>query len=221
MNQNRIHDSSTIVEDKNFQNAISEIKNNPQVLKAYLKDVKDGLLKDIERQKEITFDKAYGDLDIAITNQASVLSLENQSKEMNHLQSQITQEQAKNMQHLEDDKNMAERKYEMNEWSVQNKKETLFLYSMFFILVTGIVLLAALLNMGIISTTFFIAFVIPFVLLFIMIFMYRARYTAIHRNQRYWNRRAFQEDKFGKIRLPTICAQENVVNTSRQPLPLS
>jgi len=204
----QLKDVSDKIQNPEFTDSINKIKSNPVALKAFLEQEKNNLLNEIEKQKAITFDKVYGDLKHASDVQESTILFDERSKQLEKIQKEVTTQQNNSIQNLLDDKQLAQRKYEMNEWSVQNKKETLFIYSMFFILITGIVFLSALLNIGIISSSLFTALVIPFIVIFIFTVIYRARLTSIYRNNRYWNRRSF-DDKSGKIHIPSLCSADD------------
>jgi len=214
----QINDPSDMFDSADFKQMIEQIKNDPKALKSYLESKKDDVLQEIEDQKAITFDKAYGDLTNVSKAQDNILSLEDQGKQLNKIQKRIVSNQEKEIHDINDDKQLAQRKYEMNEWSVQNKKETLFIYSMFFILISTIVFLSALLNIGIISSSLFTTLVIPLVVIFILVVIYRVRLTTNYRNRRYWNRRSFDNQSW-KIRIPSmsLCPQaDNGLNDTNQ-----
>jgi ABC-type multidrug transport system fused ATPase/permease subunit len=189
---------------------------NTATLSAYAAQQKKDILQDIEDRKKLTFDNVYGGLGNAQKLQSSVMKLDQRTKQLNQIQNNVAGNQGTSIDHLTRDKDLAKRKYEMNEWSVQNKKETLFIYSMFLILISSIVLFSALLNMGMISSYLFSALVIPLVIIFIFVLIYRARFTTNYRNKRYWSKRRFNEDA-GKLKIGqmSICptAEELAAST--------
>lgn len=78
--------------------------------------------------------------------------------------------------------------YEMNEWTVHNKKDTLFVLSSLFIALSTLLLLTVLWHMGI-STGYTAAiYAVPVVIIFVFILINRSQYTNRIRDQRYWNR---------------------------------
>jgi len=86
------------------------------------------------------------------------------------------------------DANTTKRIYEMNEWTVQNKKDTLFVLSSLFIALSSLLLLTVLWRMGI-STGYTAAiYAVPVVIVFVFIVINRSQYTNTSRDQRYWNR---------------------------------
>jgi hypothetical protein len=100
----------------------------------------------------------------------------------------------------------------MNQWSVSNKDDTLFVFSSLFILLSSLILLTLLWRRTIISSALYGSLSGLFVLIFILMVIYRANYTNVWRNNRYWNRRNF-DGKYGKIQPPN-CADLSKAATS-------
>ena len=89
----------------------------------------------------------------------------------------------------------------MNEWSVQNKQETLFVMSALFIVLSALLLLTGLWRMEVISSFLWVSIGGPLLLIFTLIVVHRAQYTDVLRNKHYWNKQIF-EGKYGKIPVP-------------------
>jgi hypothetical protein len=96
------------------------------------------------------------------------------------------------------------RKYEMNEWTVNNKKDTLFVFSMLFIVISGLLLITGLLRLNMISNTFWMALSVLLILIFIFTVVYRSQYTDVYRDKKYWNRKLFP-GKYGNIPTTSVC----------------
>lgn len=86
------------------------------------------------------------------------------------------------------DADTAKRIYEMNEWTVQNKKDTLFVLSSLFITLSALLLLTVLWRMGISTGHTAAIYAVPVVVIFVFILINRSQYTKTVRDQRYWNR---------------------------------
>jgi uncharacterized membrane protein len=204
------NDLSSIISETNlFQDvelatAIGELKQNPAQLQQFLQDQQDRIYQDVVKQKESTFQKVYGDLNRASNSQDAVIVLDKRSRELADIQRQVYENQAKSAGAITEDKNLAGRKYEMNQWSVSNKDDTLFVFSSLFILLSSLILLTLLWRRLIISSALYGSLSGLFILIFILMVIYRANYTNILRNNRYWNRRNF-DGKYGKIVAPN-CA---------------
>jgi len=86
------------------------------------------------------------------------------------------------------DAETTKRRYEMNEWTVQNKKDTLFVMSSLFIALSSLLLLTVLWRMGIMNGYTASIYAVPIVIIFVFIVINRSQYTNHVRDQRYWNR---------------------------------
>ena len=205
--------SNTALQDKDLAKALSQLQANPSQLQLFLQGQQNAVYKDIIKQKDTAFDKVYGDLGQVAKTQGSVMSFDTRNKELAAVQEELYQKQSTTQKAVSEDKQNAERKFEMNEWTVNNKKETLFIYSLLFIVLSALILCTVLWRMGIISSALCGALILPFLLIFAGTLIYRSKYTNVHRDKRYWNRRIF-EDRYGKIALPSLCPQ-----TSPTPTP--
>lgn len=197
---------STILEKGELAQALNQLKQDPQQLQLFLQGQQDNVFKDIIKQKDVTFDKVYGEMKAIAKAQQSVVSLDQRNKDLASIQEEIYNTQKQTTNTLEQEKDVSERKFEMNEWSVNNKKETLFMYSMLFVLLSVLILLTVCWRTGVISAGLCGGLMVPFVLFFLFTLIYRSKYTNVYRNKRYWNERQFM-DKYGKIALPSICPE--------------
>lgn len=195
---------TNLFQDVELATAIGQLKQNPAQLQQFLQDQQDRIYQDVVKQKESTFEKVYGDLNRASNSQDAVIVLDKRSRELADIQRQVYENQAKSAGAITEDKNLAGRKYEMNQWSVSNKDDTLFVFSSLFILLSSLILLTLLWRRTIISSALYGSLSGLFILIFIIMVIYRANYTNVLRNNRYWNRRNF-DGKYGKIPVPN-CA---------------
>ena len=89
---------------------------------------------------------------------------------------------------------LANRQIEINEWSYNNKRDTLYIFQLSFIALIFIAILSALEAQGIIGGAF-VSYVIFLTLLVLgIIIINRIFYTDRRRDARYWNRRRFGDD---------------------------
>ena len=89
----------------------------------------------------------------------------------------------------------------MNEWSIGNKNDTLFVFSALFIMLSGLLLATVLWKMGMISSYFCAALAAPLIIIFVAVVANRSQYTDVLRDKRYWNKKNFG-GKYGKIPVP-------------------
>jgi len=197
-----IIDYTNIYQDIELASGIGELKKDPNQLALFLQNQQDNVFKNVVKQKEDTFQKVYGDLNRAGKSQESVLMYNLRNKQLADVQEQVYTNQKHNADAVTEDKSMAHRKNEMNEWSVNNKKDTLFVFSSLFLMLTGLTLITVLYRMSLISPYlwgFFAAFMI---IIFTIIVVRRSQYTNVLRDKRYWNKQIFPS-QYGQIQ--AIC----------------
>jgi hypothetical protein len=200
-NLDQVIDYTQLFQDVELATAVGQLKQNPAQLQQFLQNQQGKIYSDVIKQKDSTFQKVYGDLNRASKAQEAVLMLDKRNQELANIQQQIYQNQEKSASAVTDDKNLAGRKYEMNQWSVGNKQDTLFVFSSLFILLSSLILLTVLWRMGLIGGGLCGGLAAPLIIIFVLIVIYRANFTNVWRDKRYWNRRTF-EGKYGKIPVP-------------------
>lgn len=200
-NLDQVIDYTKLFQDVELATAVGQLKQNPAQLQQFLQDQQGKVYTDVVKQKDSTFQKVYGDLTRATDAQEAILMLDKRNKELAQIQQQIYNNQKNSANAVTDDKNLAGRKYEMNEWSVNNKKDTLFVFSMLFIMLSALILLTTLWRMGMISSALCAGLAVPVIIIFVLTVINRSQYTNIFRDKRYWNRNTFN-DRYGKIPIP-------------------
>lgn len=191
-------------QDIELATAVSQLKKDPVQLQQFLQGQQSTVFNDITKQKDATFQKVYGDLTRATQAQESILMYDKRNKELANIQEEIYQNQKNNAMAIKEDKSLSGRKYEMNEWSVNNKRDTLFVFSMLLIVMTSLIILTVLWRMGIISSVIWVAIGAPIILIFFLTLISRSQFTSVSRDQRYWNRRRFPSSQRPKIPIP-VC----------------
>jgi hypothetical protein len=190
------------LQDIELAEAMKRLKSNPSELRAWLQSQQDRVYRDIVQQKENTFNKVYGDFHRASKVEESILMHNKRSQELSDMVDQVYQNQEASASAVLQDKALATRKNEMNEWTVGNKQDTLFVFSSLFLLLSGLLFLTAIWRLGLIRSSLWVSFAIPLVIIFLLILFRRWRYTDVLRNKRYWNKQIF-EGKRKKITLPS------------------
>lgn len=193
--------------------AVNNLKTNPQELSQFLQNQQSNVYNKILRQKDSTFQKVYGDMDRSTKVHKSVLMYNKRTKDLVNIQDEIYRTRKEKVDAVLQDKQTAGRKSEMNEWTVNNKRDTLFVMSSLFITLSVLLLLAGLWRMGMIGSSLAIGLALPLLLIFSLIVTNRAQYTDVLRNKNYWNKQIF-EGKYGKIPLPNCPALTGITPTS-------
>ena len=106
------------------------------------------------------------------------------------------------MDYHKKDATTTKRIYEMNEWTVKNKEDTLFVLSSLFITLSALLLLTVLWRMGISAYTVSI-YAMLIIIIFVMILINRSQYTNNIRDKRYWHRENRPKD-YGTLQL-SLC----------------
>jgi hypothetical protein len=202
-NLNQIIDYTQLFQDVELATAVGQLKQNPAQLQQFLQEQQGKVYTDVTKQKDTTFQKVYGDLTRASQAQDAIVQLDSRNKQFDKIHGQIYNSQKEEASAIIEDKNLANRKYEMNQWSIGNKNDTLFVFSFLFIVLSGLILLVVLWRMGVISGVLCGSIAAPLIIIFTLIVVNRTQYTNIWRDKRYWNRRDFG-GKYGKVPVP-IC----------------
>lgn len=200
-NLEQVIDYTKLFQDVELSTAIGQLKQNPSQLQQFLQSQQGKVYSDIIKQKDTTFQKVYGDLTRASDAQESVLMLDKRNQELAQIQKEIYVNQKGLADRTIEDKNLSGRKYEMNQWSIGDKSDTLFVFSSLFVLLSALILLTGIWRMNLISAALCGGLAAPLIIIFILIVIYRSNYTNVWRDNRYWNRRTF-EGKYGKIPIP-------------------
>jgi hypothetical protein len=189
------------LQDAELAEAMAELKGNLPELKLWVTNQQARVYNKVIQQKEDTFDKVYGDFDRASKVEESILMHNKRAQELSEMVETIYKNQEGGARAVVQDKTLATRKKEMNEWTVGNKQDTLFVFSSLFIALSGLLLITGLWRMGMISSALWVAMGVPLLLIFLLILIRRWRYTDVLRNKRYWNKQIF-EGKTQKINMP-------------------
>jgi uncharacterized membrane protein len=188
---------STTLATQDVKIATDISKMSPSELQTYLQTQHDNVYNTIIQAKQDTFSKVYGDLTNAGTVEESVLMYHNRSKELRDIRDQVYNNQKEDAVMLTGDKDLAKRKNEMNEWSIGNKNDTLFVFSILFITLCFSILLALLSRLGFISNYVWWLSSIIIIIIITVLIIYRYTYTTSLRNKRYWDKKNFSGN-YGK-----------------------
>jgi hypothetical protein len=112
---------------------------------------------------------------------------------------------------------LATRQIEINEWTYQNKMDTLFIFQVLFIGLTFLAILFSLKGLSGFSGAFVWYTTVVVTVLVAILIINRAVYTNTRRDGRYWNRRRFQEDRGkGSPLQPGDSSQQDYLDAVRQ-----
>jgi len=203
-NLDTVIDYTKLFQDVELATALQQLRNNPSELQQFLQNQQDTVYKNVTTQKDDSFQKVYGDLQRALDANEAMLMYNKRSGEVDSMYEQLYKEKKKEVTDLQFNKDLAGRKYEMNQWSIGNKDDTLFIYSMLFIGLSTTLLFSGLWRAGVIGTGLLAAIIFGLILVFVLTVVIRSQYTNVLRNKRYWDRKIFKGEG-AKIPLPNVC----------------
>jgi hypothetical protein len=166
-------------------------KKSSGQLDAYIKQNSDKIVDTINRNKTVNTDKVLGDLTRAMDTQKNVYYYYQRNRDMLRLGKDPIERMKRDSSGLIHDRDIAERQYEMNQWTSGNRADTLFVYQLIFICVLTLALFTSMWRMGVVSTGFLGLLIFALIIIIVLTIVNRAQYTAFSRDQRYWNKRQF------------------------------
>lgn len=89
---------------------------------------------------------------------------------------------------------LAKRQIEINEWTYNNKMDTLFVFQLVFLTLLTISIVFGLKRYGMLGSAFAWYVSVLIIFLAVVLIINRAYYTRVLRDQRQWNQRRFAED---------------------------
>jgi hypothetical protein len=107
---------------------------------------------------------------------------------------------------VKNDIHLARRQYEVNEWTISNRRDTLFVLQIIFVGLCVAAILTGLNRKGIVGGWLYGMLVTIILLVIVFTIVRRAQYTNFTRDNRYWNRVRFEKVPGpAVITMPTIC----------------
>jgi hypothetical protein len=176
-----------------LQQFVTDLRTDPDNLSSYIQENRNSLVNDVLSQRSDTFNKVYGDATRASNTQNNIYYYYTRNKDLDNLQKELYDRSQYDVGAVTYDKDLAQRQYEINEWSYGNKTDTLFVFQMVLI---ALVLLAPLLwlsRQGTVPSNVLTGVAVLLGLVIVLTIGVRAYYTSYSRDKRYWNRRQFNK----------------------------
>jgi hypothetical protein len=171
--------------------ALAEYKKNPSTFATYINTAKQNILDNALNKHNELYDKAIGDLERANDVQKNIYYYHQRNVDLNNIQEEVYNNMAVTTENNKILNDNARRQFEINEWTINNRRDTLFVFQIIFISILLNTVFLALYRYGITGGAFytFVTFFIVIIMVFIII--NRANYTEQIRDKRHWNRRTF------------------------------
>jgi len=164
-------------------------------------EIAEPLLRAIEDQKTSALNAAYGDLQDSTNSLHALYYYGAREMDLSGAQSIALEALKRPAQELVQDKQLAKRQNEINQWTSSNKLDTLFVYQQILIALCVTIILVYLMKRGILSTTVFYLIEIVLLLIIVFVIISRSQYTNNLRDKRYWNKRTFEK----QVPIPGPC----------------
>jgi hypothetical protein len=162
------------------------------------------LLDSIKDQKSSALNAAYGDLQDSTNSLHALYYYGAREEDLSGAQSIALEALRAPAQALVQDEQLAKRQNQINQWTANNKLDTLFIYQQLLITLCATIILVYLMKRGILSTTVLYLIVGVLVLIFVFTVINRSQYTKNARDKQFWNKRTFEKQV--PIEPPTICS---------------
>lgn len=186
-----------IAQDYEQNLAMQEIQRDPAKFKAYTDTRKAEIKGEIFDAKETAFNKVYTDAKLAVDNNNNTLYYYRRNKDLLDINEVLAAKTLEDNDKIAFNDGLAKRHFELNEWEVQDKRDTLFVYQIAFISILSIILLTLLKKSGLIGGGLYWYVIVSIIIVFIFTLLYRIIYTETVRDKFYWSRR-----KFGSMNAP-------------------
>ena len=173
----------------------------------------------VEADKNDRFQYLSQDLTGADNNLTSTAYYVQRTKDLTDMASDIDKVAAKQVSTSEINTGLIGRQEEINQWSNNNKLDTLFFLQVLFITLTFISSMVFLNSNGYISSYLLNLWIVLASFFAVFVLITRARKTSVMRDGRYWNKMRFGLQKEPPIKLPPTCPGETPppVETPVQP----
>jgi predicted AlkP superfamily phosphohydrolase/phosphomutase len=112
---------------------LAEYKKNPAGFATYINTAKQNIYNEAINKHSELYDKAIGDLERASDIQKNVYYYHQRNVDLNNMQEEIYTNMAVNTENEKILNDNARRQFEINEWTVNNRRDTLFVFQIIFI----------------------------------------------------------------------------------------
>jgi hypothetical protein len=204
-NLQSLTDATRNVQDAQYIRALQGM--TPEQRTSYFASQKTQFVNNLLDERESAFQKTYTDM-IKNTNvQHSLLYYKARNSDVDEIGKQMDNKNKATENTAIYNKQLAERQYEINEWTNNNKQETLFVFQLLFITLLVVSLFAFLQRLGYFSNLLFGALTGLLLFLVAATIANRANYTNRIRGKRYWNKKDTTRTGGGSSGDPNICPQ--------------
>lgn len=184
-----ITDLTRLVQDVQYTAALKGM--TAQDKQKYFESQKSELLSTVLDDRQSTFQKTLTDATRTSAVQNSLMFYNQRNRDLDDLGKVFLGQNNAQIGTEKYNNHLATRQYEINEWSYNNKLDTLFVFQILFITLILTSIFVYLHKAGFYNSALLGIFAGVLLFIDIVVIVYRARYTSLTRNQRYWNKKQF------------------------------
>lgn len=179
------------IQDATLLNSLNSL--TPDKLQEFASQRKNDIYNAVKEDHSDSFTKVHGDLVRSGNTVKNILYYAVRNKDLESTHDSVYNAAKGNADAALYDSQIAKRQFEINEWTVGNKRDTLFFMQIMFIALVIYVPLLYLNRIGILpsSTLYGIGFLLLIAVIFT--FVVRYQYSDKLRDNKYWNRRRFAQ----------------------------
>jgi hypothetical protein len=181
------------LQDTELANAMSELSSDPAKLNTFIRQRKSDVYNAVTKEHSDSFKKVYGDFTRASDGTSNILSYHTRNKDLDKTQEAVLDKATLDANAISFDSQNAKRQFEMNEWTANNKLDTLFFFQLLLITLTLMAPLLYMSKIGLIPSTVYYGVSVLIGIAVVLTLLVRAQYTMSTRDTRYWNRRKFAQ----------------------------
>lgn len=213
-----INGLTRLAQDVQYSSALKEM--TPEQKDAYFRSQKNELLSNVLSEREGTFAKMHTDAQKNNAIQTSLLFYQQRNKDLQELGTAFDVQNKTALSTTKYNNDLATRQYEINQWSYNNKMDTLFVFQLMFVTLVLSAIFVYLSKIGLFGGALLGLLCGLLLVSVVLVLVVRAMYTTKQRDQRYWNRRVFNKKSIPQGSGPgSICPPtEGFQDSSPAPL---
>ena len=200
------------LQDVELANAMNSLKSDGAKLADFINARKEAVYDTVTREHSDNFEKTYNDFVRASEGTKNILYYHVRNKDLDRLQNEVFVRAKSEADAATFDSQTAKRQFEVNEWTANNKLDTLFVFQLLFITLTVTAPLLYLSKTGAVPSVVVYGLFSLLCIAIILTLVVRIQYNTQGRSNRFWNRRRFAQQG-GPPTLPTCEAIRELEDT--------
>jgi len=179
------------LQDANLASMMNSLNNDPAKLNSFITKRKADVFNSVTKEHSDNFQKAYGDFTRASDGTTNIMYYHTRNKDLDNTQKAVFDKTKSEADAITFDSQNAKRQFEMNEWTANNKMDTLFFFQLLLIVLTLTAPLLYATKIGLIPSSVYYGVSGLIGIAVVLTLIVRAQYSLNKRDTRFWNRRRF------------------------------